>query len=231
MFLRRFSQHLKEQNWLALVLDFLIVVSGIFIGLQVTNYSGELKEKALLKEKLTILLIETQEIITASTALPPLLEKVIVDSDTLFKITNSCRKSDEVNMLLTSLASYSSMGDGVRSNVDDLEQHFPLLSSVFRKQLRSYKGSIGTMISHSNTNTQILMDLHLLKSPYIGIRGPDFTLTLNQPIEDVCTKPDFFKYILLPKVMAETELILLNESQELNNTFKESIQSEIETLN
>jgi hypothetical protein len=231
MFLRRLSQRLKEQSWIAVVLDFLIVVSGIFIGLQVTNYSTELKEKALLKEKLTVLLIETQEIITETKTLPTVLKKLIIDSDKLLKIVNSCKNSDEINILLTSLASYSSMGDSVRLNIDDLEQHSPLLSNAFRKQLRSYKSSIGTIINHSNANTQLMSDLHLLKSPYIGMGRSDFTLTLNQPIEEVCTKPDFFKYILLPKAMAETELGLVNESQKINNAFQKSIQSEIEILN
>lgn len=37
MILRRIIEHVKAQNWTAIVLDFLIVVSGVFIGLQVNN--------------------------------------------------------------------------------------------------------------------------------------------------------------------------------------------------
>lgn len=39
MFLRRFTQHFKEQNWIAAFVDFLIVVTGIFIGLQVNGWN------------------------------------------------------------------------------------------------------------------------------------------------------------------------------------------------
>lgn len=39
MLLRRITQHVKEQNWTAVALDFLIVVVGVFIGIQVSNWN------------------------------------------------------------------------------------------------------------------------------------------------------------------------------------------------
>lgn len=36
---RRISAHLKEQNWTAVLLDFVIVVFGVFVGLQVSNWN------------------------------------------------------------------------------------------------------------------------------------------------------------------------------------------------
>ena len=39
MRLRRIIAHLKEQNWTAVVLDFVIVVLGVFVGLQVSNWN------------------------------------------------------------------------------------------------------------------------------------------------------------------------------------------------
>jgi hypothetical protein len=41
MILRRLTEHVNEQNWFAVGLDFLIVVFGVFIGLQVQNWTGE----------------------------------------------------------------------------------------------------------------------------------------------------------------------------------------------
>jgi hypothetical protein len=41
MILRRLTKHIKEQNWFAVGLDFLIVVFGVFIGLQVQNWTTE----------------------------------------------------------------------------------------------------------------------------------------------------------------------------------------------
>lgn len=41
MLLRRMTQHVKAQNWFAVGLDFVIVVVGVFIGIQVANWNTE----------------------------------------------------------------------------------------------------------------------------------------------------------------------------------------------
>ncbi len=39
MILRRFVQHVKEQNWFAVGLDVIVVIVGIFLGMQVTEWN------------------------------------------------------------------------------------------------------------------------------------------------------------------------------------------------
>ncbi len=39
MLLRRITEHIKAQNWTAVALDFVIVVVGVFIGIQVSNWN------------------------------------------------------------------------------------------------------------------------------------------------------------------------------------------------
>jgi hypothetical protein len=39
MLLRRVAEHAKAQNWFAVALDFLIVVIGVFIGIEVANWN------------------------------------------------------------------------------------------------------------------------------------------------------------------------------------------------
>ncbi len=46
MILRRLTQNVKDQNWFAVVLDFIIVVVGVVIGLQVSNWNDARAEKA-----------------------------------------------------------------------------------------------------------------------------------------------------------------------------------------
>jgi len=41
MLLRRVTLHIQEQNWFAVFIDFLIVVVGVFIGIQVANWNTE----------------------------------------------------------------------------------------------------------------------------------------------------------------------------------------------
>ncbi len=45
MILRRITEHVKAQNWFAVWLDFLIVVIGVFIGIQVANWNDTRGER------------------------------------------------------------------------------------------------------------------------------------------------------------------------------------------
>lgn len=46
MILRRITQHVKAQNWFAVALDFVIVVAGILLAFQITNWN-EARERRL----------------------------------------------------------------------------------------------------------------------------------------------------------------------------------------
>ena len=46
MLLRSITKHVKDQNWFAVVLDFLIVVVGILIAFQITNWNDERADAA-----------------------------------------------------------------------------------------------------------------------------------------------------------------------------------------
>ena len=55
MLLRRITQHVKDQNWFAVALDFVIVVAGVFIGIQVANWNAarsDARTERLLLERL-----------------------------------------------------------------------------------------------------------------------------------------------------------------------------------
>lgn len=45
MILRRVKKHAKDQNWFAVGIDFMIVVVGVFIGLQVANWNEARQER------------------------------------------------------------------------------------------------------------------------------------------------------------------------------------------
>lgn len=53
MILRRVIEHMKKQEWTAVFLDFLIVVVGVFIGLQVQEWSVARAEKESISAQLS----------------------------------------------------------------------------------------------------------------------------------------------------------------------------------
>ena len=53
MLLRRITKHVKDQNWFAVGIDFFIVVVGVFIGIQVSNWNADQQQSALGKAYLS----------------------------------------------------------------------------------------------------------------------------------------------------------------------------------
>ena len=47
MILRRLTQSLKEQNWTAIVVEFVLLVCGVFLGIQAANWNEQRREHAL----------------------------------------------------------------------------------------------------------------------------------------------------------------------------------------
>jgi len=43
MIIRRFTKHITDQNWFAVILDMIVVIVGIYLGMQVTNWQENLK--------------------------------------------------------------------------------------------------------------------------------------------------------------------------------------------
>jgi len=52
MLLRRFSEHIRKQNWFAVFLDLFTVVLGVYLGFQVTSWNEQRGERALEAEYL-----------------------------------------------------------------------------------------------------------------------------------------------------------------------------------
>ncbi len=53
MILRRITEHVKAQNWFAVAVDFVIVVFGVFLGLQVNNWNEARADRLAEREIIT----------------------------------------------------------------------------------------------------------------------------------------------------------------------------------
>lgn len=65
MILRRVITHVREQNWAAIAIDFLIVVAGVVVGLQLTAWGQERADRAQEQELLRGLQAEFSEVAVA----------------------------------------------------------------------------------------------------------------------------------------------------------------------
>ena len=58
MLFRRITEHVKAQNWTAVALDFVIVVLGVFMGIQLGNWNERVAERGLERSALERLTVE-----------------------------------------------------------------------------------------------------------------------------------------------------------------------------
>ncbi|MCB1553538.1 MAG: hypothetical protein KDJ14_06980 [Xanthomonadales bacterium] len=49
MIFRRLAEHLREQNWTAIVIEFVLLVVGVFLGIQAANWNEERLERELMR--------------------------------------------------------------------------------------------------------------------------------------------------------------------------------------
>lgn len=95
MLLRSLTKHVKGQNWFAVALDFFIVVVGILIAFQITNWSEGQRESALerqylerLRDDMAISAKQGQESLSA-------VEGKIADQAILLNALETCTLNDQ----------------------------------------------------------------------------------------------------------------------------------------
>ena len=86
MIIRRFTDHIRRQDWFALFLDLLIVVVGIYLGLQVDAWNSARQDRATEREYLERLLADMEESIEAQIDTQQQFETSIAATDYLGEI-------------------------------------------------------------------------------------------------------------------------------------------------
>ena len=89
MLLRRFTAHVKAQNWFAVGLDLIVVVVGIYIGLQADAWMSARQDRALEKEYLQRLLADVQESLEEQRVSLDVFDESIVAIDYLSQVLRS----------------------------------------------------------------------------------------------------------------------------------------------
>tara|TARA_R110000803_G_scaffold1052_1_gene3584 strand:+ start:1873 stop:2619 length:747 start_codon:yes stop_codon:yes gene_type:complete len=110
MILRRLTKHVKDQNWFAVALDFLIVVVGVFIGIQVANWNDARADRGQAADLMTRIVSEAT---TARSEMSRYIEvhQGISDDAARFALAlkdkDSCMAmGDELTILIISIADF-----------------------------------------------------------------------------------------------------------------------------
>lgn len=148
MLLRRFSQHLKDQNWFAVGLDVCVVVVGIVIGFQVTEWKDEQNKKAQALAHLQLVVDELNRHVAHYDRRKSVVETRLNQIQTLKKglqDPDSVRHNPSEFMISTYISRYRSYTPLSRAVYDGLEisgdiMQLPSKSAI--SKIRDYYYSI-----------------------------------------------------------------------------------------
>jgi hypothetical protein len=84
MILRRLTANLRAQNWTAIAIDFVIVVLGVFLGIQASNWNQQRVERAATRQMLAQLVPELRSQLEFFDSAPPYFAASRVYADQAF---------------------------------------------------------------------------------------------------------------------------------------------------
>jgi len=90
MLLRSVTKHVREQNWLAVGIDFLIVIVGVFIGIQVSNWNAARLDRAIERDDLIRLHADIEASIAGQDRDLRFLGQQIADQQVVLTALDAC---------------------------------------------------------------------------------------------------------------------------------------------
>lgn len=90
MLLRRVIDHVKAQNWVAVAIDFVIVVVGVFIGIQVANWNEARIDRAQEREFLVRLHEDFEQTVASEARDIDFLDQQLADQRVILQSLDAC---------------------------------------------------------------------------------------------------------------------------------------------
>ena len=123
MILSRIARHMKQQHWTAVFIELVIVILGVFIGLQVSNWNEQRQDRGLEKQYLQRLHVDIQRSIDrANYNIRDMRMQYRLESDMLADLA-SCRLDKDGRKRFATGAYFFGMIDSaplVRGTIDEL---------------------------------------------------------------------------------------------------------------
>jgi hypothetical protein len=177
MILRRLTQHIKAQNWFAVGLDFLIVVVGVFMGLQVSNWNESRKNADDYQLALDRLEEEAKSNLSTLENIEASLDGRLAAATAAFDILLSCNTQAQNDTLINAglLAIRGTVGLKIQHRaLDEMTQSKDLLSQqsiTLRKDLTDISARIELLESEARFAENLPLAQSMQNNPILTI-GP-----------------------------------------------------------
>lgn len=205
--LRRLSKHIKDQNWFAVCIDFLIVVIGVFIGIQVANWNDLKGTQSELRASLDRLDKET-------TINIGLIDRVLsyyvegrvdmnLGRETLDRCSSSAEGQAALERLLFAFVEdvQPNFATHALDQVSNQGRYQELLSEKFQQDFGKYAGRLKEeheqLASHYDNMWRFHVNYHPYVNAYFSTDNGDsdeykgWGFRLDKPLAEVCTNASF----------------------------------------
>ncbi|MEE4175337.1 MAG: hypothetical protein V2I57_13875 [Xanthomonadales bacterium] len=204
MLLRKLTQHVQDQNWFAVVLDFFIVVIGVFIGIQVANWNDVQQDKAGLAASLERLDKELVQNLDMIERVLVNFEEGQADLDLGRDALNACAGSPEAVAALE--RSFFAFVEDVQPNFVDFalnqlarhDRHLALLSPQFQDDFRFYAGRLKEESEQLTSHYDNMWSHNVVRHPgisaYFSADSETYEgwgFALDRPFEAMCADASF----------------------------------------
>ena len=184
MLLRRVISHVRKQEWTAIGIDFLIVVVGVFIGVQIGNANQTRQQKQLYEESFDRAIVEIHTNIEALEldretlkARLPVVQRALED-------LRACRTDEEALAHLEAAFAPIGTAPGFRIDTKTLDQlinndgFLPFQSPETRKQLMAMSTRLNRLSQNSESVIEraylSMKDIsHIVQPGPLSMDGPD----------------------------------------------------------
>lgn len=233
MLLRRFTHHVKEQNWFAVGLDVLVVIVGIFIGLQVADWKDEVNKRVeelaylerLQKDVSMTIGLLSKELETGSTAveqtffsIEALFEKKLADKDVerFHRGLASVREWPEIRIIDSTLREMQSTGKLELIKSLELKMAIGEFEEIYRHAIKENQRTEQVLIPAFNRVYQ-----HVIYEPSPWAQVPLYTF-------DGLLKTDMF-YSNLYSINGARKRFLerINRTLKAAQNFKSKLDAEL----
>lgn len=172
MILRRVMQHVKDQNWTAVALDFVIVVVGVFIGIQVSNWNEARTERTRERHALELLMNEAQNNVAYSRLIIYRAARLQAEREAaLAKLHGQSSGNGHPHRGLAVMSNFRDMTP-IRAALDQLTASGEITlirSDAVRNALSAYEGVV---IFHDRARKEFIdraPDVLAMASPYMSV--------------------------------------------------------------
>ncbi len=210
MLLRKITQHVRDQNWFAVFIDFIIVVVGVFIGIQVANWNETQNNKKSLMISLERLNTEVHKNIAVIDEILASFQDTSNDMRIGREALNNCDYSPENQKALERL--FFHLTNDVQPNfitqviekLNGQDQYMALLSLSFQEDFSNFAASLSEEYEQLTSHYENMWAQHVNFHPFVdayfagdpGKTGNQsdyegWGFRLGTPFEEVCKNASF----------------------------------------